>query len=65
MQATALHPLYLKRGASILRASLHGGGEPQKGKVTCGGSPHLSFKLNQIKMRDYMARGATPPKQVA
>ena len=25
-----------------VRACLHGGGEPQIGKVTCGGSPHLS-----------------------
>ena len=31
------------------------------GKVTCGGSPHLSCKHDQIKMRDYMDRGVTSP----
>ena len=39
-------------------------GEPQIGKVTCGGSPHLSCKHNQIKMRHYMNRRVTPPTQV-
>ena len=34
------------------------------GKVTCGGSPHLSCKHDQIKMRDYMDRRVTPPKRV-
>ena len=29
-----------------LRACLHGGGRPQIGEVTCGGSPHLSCKRN-------------------
>ena len=47
-----------------LRAHLHGGGGPQVGEVTCGGSPHLSCKCDQIKMRDYMDRWVTPPKRV-
>ena len=46
------------------RACLHGGGGPQIGEVTCGGSPHLSCKRDQIKMRDYMDRQVTPPKRV-
>ena len=41
------------------RACLHGGGGPQIGEVTCGGSPHLSCKRDQIKMRDYMDRWVT------
>ena len=28
---------------------MEGGGGPQKGDVTCGGSPHLTCKLDQIK----------------
>ena len=40
-------------------------GRPQIGEVTCGGSPHLSCKRDQIKMRDYMDRRVTPPKRVA
>ena len=47
-----------------IRACLHGGGGPQIGEVTCGGSPHLSCKRDQIKMRDYMDRRVTPPKRV-
>ena len=39
-------------------------GGPQIGEVTCGWSPHLSCKRDQIKMRDYMDRGVTPPKRV-
>ena len=39
-----------------LRASLLGGGVPQVGEVTRGGSPHLSCKPDQIKMTDYMDR---------
>ena len=31
------------------------------GKVTFGGSPHLSCKHDQIKMRDYMDRRVTSP----
>ena len=36
------------------RGCLHRGrgGGPQVGEVTCGGSPHLSCKGDQIKMRD-------------
>ena len=47
-----------------LRACLYGGGGPQIGEVTCGGSPYLSSKPDQIKMRDYMDRWVTPPKRV-
>ena len=43
------------------RACLHAGGGPQIGEVTWGGSPHLSCKRDQIKMRDYMDRGVTSP----
>ena len=46
------------------RACLHGGGGPQVGEVTCGGSPHLSCNRDKIKMRDYIDRWVTPPKQV-
>ena len=41
-----------------------GGGDPQIGEVTCGGSPHLTCKRDQIKIGDYMDRRVTPPKQV-
>ena len=34
-------------------------GGPQIGEVTCGGSPHLSCKRDQIKMRDYVDRRVT------
>ena len=34
------------------------------GEVTCSGSPHLSCKRNQIKMRDYRDRWVTTPKRV-
>ena len=37
---------------SVLGACLHGGGGPQLGEVKYGGSPHLSCKRDQIKMRD-------------
>ena len=47
-----------------LRACLHGGGGPQIGEVTCGGSPHLSCKHDQNKMRDCMNRRITLPKRV-
>ena len=40
-------------------------GGPQLGEVTCGGSPHLSCKRDQFKMRDYMDRRVTPHKRVA
>ena len=42
-----------------LRACLHGRGGPHLGEVTCGGSPHLSYKRDQIKMRDYVDRRVT------
>ena len=32
---------------------------PPLGEVTCGGSPHLSCKRDQIKMRDYVDRRVT------
>ena len=32
----------------------------QISEVTCGRSPHLSHKRDQIKMRDYMDRQVTP-----
>ena len=50
--------------AILIRACLHGGGGPQIGEVTGGGSPHLSCKRDQIKMRDYMDRRVTPSKRV-
>ena len=43
------------------RACLHEGGGPQIGEVTCGGSPHLSCKRNQIKMRNFMDRRVISP----
>ena len=45
----------------LLRACLHGGGRPQIGEVTCCGSPHLSCKRDQIKMRNYIDRRVTSP----
>ena len=53
-----------KESIGFIRACLHGGGGPQVGEVKYGGSPHLSCKRDQIKMRDYMDRRVTPPKQV-
>ena len=47
------------RTVSYVWAFLHGGGGPQGGEVTCGGSPHLSCELDQIEMRDYMDRRVT------
>ena len=38
-----------------------GSGGPTVGEVTCGGSPHISYKRDQIKMRDYMDRLVTSP----
>ena len=49
---------------SCISACLHGGGGPQVGEVTCGGSPYLSCKHDQIKRRDYMDRRITAPKRV-
>ena len=45
-------------------ACLHGGVGPQIGEVTWGRSPHPPCKRDHIKMRDYMDRRVTPPKQV-
>ena len=47
-----------------LAACLHGAGGHQVGEVTCDGSPRLSCKRNQVKMRDYMDRWVTPPNRV-
>ena len=47
-----------------VKASLHGGGGPQVGEVTCGGSPHLICKSDHIKMRDCMDRRVTTPRGV-
>ena len=52
------------KNAIQLRACLHGGGGPQIGEVTCGGSPHLPCKRDQIKMRGYMNRRVTSPERV-
>ena len=44
----------------ILKDCLHGGGGPKIGQVTCGGHPtYISYKRDQIKMRDYMDRWVT------
>ena len=48
----------------LLRACLQGGGGPQAGEATCGGSHHVSYKRDQIKMRVYMGRRFAPPKRV-
>ena len=53
--------LFIVTCLHTFRACLHGGGEPQVGEVTCGGSPHLSCKHDQINMRDYMDRRVTSP----
>ena len=63
MLAVLLYFAQLQVG-SFRRACLRGGGGPQIGEVKCGGSPHLSCKRDQIKMRDYMDRRVTPPKRV-
>ena len=57
-------PLYQKNSylAAKLRAFLHGSGGPQTSEVTYGGSPHLSCKHNQIKMRDLYGRAGYPTK---
>ena len=44
-----------------IRACWHGCWGPQICEVTCGGSPHLSCKLDQLKIRDYMDRRVTSP----
>ena len=42
-------------------------GEPryEVAEVTCGGSPRLSCKRDQIKMRDSMDRRVTQPNRVS
>ena len=55
--------LFARLLSFFLSACLHGGGGPQIGEVTCGGSPHLSCKRHQIKMRDYMDRRVTSPER--
>ena len=47
-----------------LKACSSGGRGPLKGEVTCGGSPHLSCKRDQIKIKYYMDRRVTPRKWV-
>ena len=47
-----------------VRTRLHGGGVPQIGEVTCGESPYLTRKRDQIRMKDYMDRRVTPSKRV-
>ena len=42
-----------------IRACLHGGGGPRIGEVRYGGSPHLSCKRDQSKMREHMGRQVT------
>ena len=44
-----------------LRGCLQGaGGGPKIGEVTCGWSPHLTCKRDQIKMRDFGQRITSP-----
>ena len=54
----------INRIANRLKACLHRGGGPQLGEVTCGGSPHLTCKRDQIKMRDYMDKWLISPTWV-
>ena len=56
--------LYVNLSNRPLRACLQGGGGPQIGEVTWGGSPHLTCNRDQIKMRDYEKRRVTLPKRV-
>ena len=59
-----VHDQPARQEGKSLRACLHGGGGLQVGELTCGGSPHLSCKRDQIEMRDYMDRWVTPSKRV-
>ena len=52
------------RCTTCFRACLHEGGGLQVCEVTCGKLPHLTCKRDRIKMRDYLDRRVTPPKQV-
>ena len=49
-----------KKKKNVLRACLREGGGPQVGEVTCGGLPHLTCKLDHIKMGYYIVRRVTP-----
>ena len=53
----------LERDDCNSKGVFHGGGGPQIAEVTCGGSPHLSCKRDQIIMRDYMDSRVTLPKR--
>ena len=64
MESCCIHLTWLDRKRPTLRACFHGGGGPQMGEVKCGMSPHLSCKLDQIKMRDHMEIWVTTPKRV-
>ena len=55
--STVVHSRKVKRAG--VRACLHGGGGLQISEVTCDGSPHQSYKRDQIKMRDYVERRVT------
>ena len=61
--STGLKSSPLKRDDCNSQGLFHGGGGPQIAEVTCGGSPHLSCKRDQLIMRDYMDRRVTLPKQ--
>lgn len=50
-----------KKDMHYFTAYLHRGGEPQIHEVTCGRSPHLSYELDKINLRDYMDSRVTPP----
>ena len=52
--------LHNKPKQEIQREPRSAGG-PQIGELTCGRSPHLSCKHDQIKMGDYMDRQVTLP----
>ena len=56
--------LFVSFPCFLLRAFLHGGGGPQIGEATCGASPHMSCKRDQIKKRDFMDRRVPPPRRV-
>ena len=62
-------PFILNKTQTILykrdiKGLLHGGGRPHIGEVTCGGSPYLSGKRDQVIIRDYTDRGVTSPGYV-
>ena len=54
----------LEEDPTSLKLEGGGGGGPQIAEVTCGESPHLTCKRDENKMKDYMDRRVTPPKQV-